>query len=69
LPIRKPSTPSVRLRATRSAADVTYFRRAMYPALDRDAIVLARPAGANFLHDGVASLDHHAARPIRSLFT
>jgi hypothetical protein len=25
--------------------------------------------GANFLHDGVAILDHHVARPIRSLFT
>jgi hypothetical protein len=26
-------------------------------------------SGANFLHDGVAILDHHAARSIQSVFT
>jgi hypothetical protein len=38
------------------------------PRIAAPSSLLTRP-GANFLHDGVASLGHHVARSIRSLFT
>lgn len=52
-----------------STAGVTYFWRATYPAL-RIVAASSSPsrAGANFLPDGVASRDHHAARSIWTLF-